>query len=44
MLGTSQCETGPTLLYREDAIRVTSDSPGLLRQETLEAEDPPAHR
>ena len=41
---TMKCETGPTLVYREDTIGVMSRSTGLLRQETLEPEDSPARQ
>lgn len=40
----SQCETGSTLVCREDMIGVTSGSTGLLRQETPASKGPPAHR
>ena len=40
----TKCETGPTLVYREDTIGVMSRSTGLLRQETLEPEDSPARQ
>ena len=44
MPGTSQRETGAAPVYREDTIGVMSRSTGLLRQETLELEGPPAHQ
>ena len=40
----TKCETGPTLVYREDTIGVMSRSTGLLRQETLEPEDSPTRQ
>ena len=44
MPGTSQRETGAAPVYREDTIGVMNRSTGLLRQETLELEGPPAHQ